>query len=149
MNTKKNPKPCPLGIVPRHNFLSILVVEDEYLVADMLEAALQTWGYEVYVARNGKEAMEVLATRSVDGMLLDMHMPIMDGRTVLDELRWAGFQFPVWVMSGGSDAHVLRQLLHEGAQGFFIKPFGLQSLKYAFSQTFLIDQSLNANLEEA
>jgi CheY-like chemotaxis protein len=65
----------------------------------------------------------------------------MNGRTMLDELRWAGYQLPVWVMSGGSDAQDLRQLLAEGAQRFFIKPFRLQSLQQTFAQVFLSFES--------
>ena len=97
----------------------ILVVEDDHAVADMLEVAFKAWGYKVCIARNGLEGLNFIATQSVDGILLDMHMPVMNGRTMLDELRWAGYQLPVWMMSGRSDVQELRQLLHEGAQGFF------------------------------
>jgi DNA-binding response OmpR family regulator len=58
----------------------------------------------------------------------------MDGRTMLDELRWLGHQMPVLMMSGGSDERALRQLLQEGAQGFFLKPFHLNSLKNTIRQ---------------
>ena len=119
----------------------ILVVEDDRAVAEMLEAAFIQWGYEVLVARNGQEGLDVVATQSVNGILLDIHMPIMDGRTMLDELRWMGYQLPVWVMSGGTDRQALRQLLHEGAQGFFIKPFQLQSLQQSCAQIFLSIES--------
>ena len=114
----------------------ILVVEDDRSVATILEAALRTWGYEVLVASNGQEGLALVSTQSVDGIVLDLHMPIMDGRTMLDELRWAGYHMPVWVMSGGSDIQALRQLLNEGVEGFFIKPFSLQSLQQAFAQIF-------------
>jgi FixJ family two-component response regulator len=60
----------------------------------------------------------------------------MDGRTMLDELRWLGYQMPVLAMSGGLDIPALRQLLNEGAQGFFLKPFTLQSLKQSCQQIF-------------
>ena len=119
----------------------ILVVEDDRAVAEMLEASFRKWGYEVLVARNGQEGLDVVATQSVDGILLDIHMPIMDGRTMLDELRWMGYQLPVWVMSGGTDRQALRQLLNEGAQGFFIKPFQLQSLQQSCAQIFLSIES--------
>jgi DNA-binding response OmpR family regulator len=112
----------------------ILVVEDDRSVATMLETAFRTWGYEVLVARDGQEGIDIVATQSVNGILVDLHMPIMDGRTMLDELRWAGYHMPVWVMSGGSDIQTLRQLLDEGAEGCFIKPFSLQSLQQAFVQ---------------
>ena len=116
--------------------LCILVVEDDPSVSDMLESAFRTWGYGVWIARNGQEGLDIIRTQTVDGILLDMHMPIMDGRTMLDELRWMGSQVPVWVMSGGMDRHALQQFLQEGAQGFFVKPFRLESLQQTCTQVF-------------
>ena len=112
----------------------ILVVENNQSLAAMLEAVLGSWGYEVCVARNGQEGLALLASHSVDAILLDLHMPVMDGRTMLDELRWAGYTMPVWVMSGGMEAKALRHLLDEGAQGFLIKPFELHTLKQVLAQ---------------
>jgi FixJ family two-component response regulator len=78
----------------------------------------------------------MVVNHTVDGILLDMHMPVMNGRTMLDELRWLGYQMPVLAMSGGLDLPAFRQLLREGAQGIFLKPFNLQSLKQSFPQIF-------------
>ncbi len=131
----------PVFGIQRNTPLCILVVEDDPSVADMLEAAFRAWGYGVWIARNGQEGLEVVATQSVDGILLDIHMPIMDGRTMLDELRWMGYQVPVWVMSGGMDRLALQQFLREGAQGFFVKPFQFESLKQTCAQIFLSNDS--------
>ncbi|HBP90372.1 MAG: response regulator [Nitrospira sp.] len=109
----------------------VLVVDDDPAVAGMLDQALKGWGYDVKVARNGREGLDVVSRLPVDGILLDMHMPVMDGRTMLDELRWLGHQMPVLMMSGASEEQTLRQLLKEGAQGFFVKPFHLDSLQNA------------------
>ena len=109
----------------------LLVVDDDPLVGSLLSQALKEWGYKVLVARNGWEGLTVASRQTVDGILLDMDMPIMDGRTMLDELRWLGHQMPVLMMSGASDERALRQLLQEGAQGFFVKPVHLKSLKEA------------------
>lgn len=114
----------------------ILVVEDDPSVAEFLNTVLEDWGYHVCVARNGREGLDMVVNHTVDGILLDMHMPVMNGRTMLDELRWLGYQMPVLAMSGGLDLPALRQLLREGAQGFFLKPFNLQSLKQSFRQIF-------------
>ncbi len=114
----------------------LLVVDDDPSVIGMLEDVLREWGYDVLMARNGREGLESVGRYSVDGILLDMRMPIMDGRTMLDELRWLGHKMPVLMMSGGSDERVLRQLLQEGAQGFFMKPFHLTSLQQACQQIF-------------
>lgn len=115
---------------------SILVVDDDPSVAGMLHDALTTWGYDVVLASNGREGLHVLAKQVVDGILLDAHMPVMDGPTMLDELRWLGFHIPVVVMSGGLDVSALRQLVKEGAQSFAIKPFSLPSLKKLCATVF-------------
>ena len=119
-----NPRPC------------ILVVDDDPSVAGVLNTILEDWGYHVLIAHNGREGMDKVGKYVVDGILLDMHMPVMDGKTMLDELRWSGYQMPVLAMSGGLDLPGLRQLLKEGAQGFFLKPFTLQSLKQYCQQFF-------------
>ncbi|WNM59231.1 response regulator [Candidatus Nitrospira allomarina] len=102
----------------------------------MLKEPLGEWGYQVVAARNGWEALVLVGRRPVDGMLVDMDMPIMDGRTMLRELRWLGYQIPVLMMSNESDEKVHRQLLMEGAQGFFLKPPHLQSLQQTCRQVF-------------
>lgn len=118
----------------------LLVVDDDLSVTGMLGEVLQEWGYDVLIARNGREGLDIVSRHSVNGILLDMHMPMMDGRTMLDELRWSGHQMPVLMMSGGSEERALRQLLQEGAQGFFLKPIHLTSLKQACQQVFKMDK---------
>jgi DNA-binding NtrC family response regulator len=115
---------------------SILVVEDDPSVSQLLFAALGTWGYDVFLAKNGREGLYVLTKQVVDGILLDINMPVMSGQTMLDELRWLGNQTPVVVMSGGLDVPTLRQLAKEGAQGFAVKPFSLPSLRKICSRVF-------------
>ena len=115
---------------------SLLVVEDDASVRQMLLAALETWGYDVFLAENGQEGLQVLSKQVVDGILLDINMPVMSGQTMLDELRWLGHQTPVVVMSGSFDVPALRQLVKEGAQGFAVKPFSLSSLQKICTRVF-------------
>jgi CheY-like chemotaxis protein len=81
---------------------SLLVVDDDPSVLEMLHDALDLWGFDVFLAKNGREGLHVLATQKVDGILVDMDMPVMDGLTMLDELRWLGYPTPVVIMSGMS-----------------------------------------------
>ena len=108
---------------------SILVVDDDPSVLGVLHEALDLWGFDVLLAKNGREGLNVLANQKVDGILLDMDMPVMDGLTMLDELRWLGYPIPVVIMSGGVKGPALRQLVKEGAQGFMSKPFSLSFLR--------------------
>lgn len=118
------------------NHQCLLVVEDDPSVGGLLSQALHEWGYDVIVAGNGWEALVIAGSQSVDGMVVALDMPIMDGRTMLSELRWLGHQMPVLMMSGESDERILPQLLMEGAQGFFLKPPHLPSLQQTCRQVF-------------
>ncbi len=115
------------SVVPKFR-PSILVVDDDPSVAGMLRDALDLRGYDVFLACNGLEGLHVLGGQVVEGILLDIQMPEMDGPTMLDELRWLGYQTPVVVMSGDLNGSTLRQLAKEGAQGFMFKPFSLPAL---------------------
>jgi DNA-binding NtrC family response regulator len=115
---------------------TLLIVGNDSAVVGMLKAALQEWGYDVVTAGNGWEALMVVGRHSVGGMLVDMDMPIMDGRTMLNELRWLGYQIPVLIMSEKLDERIHRQIMMEGAQGFFSKPPHLPSLQLTCSQVF-------------
>lgn len=120
----------------RINVKRILVVEDESEISRVLNEILMDWGFDVLTAFNGREGLDVLNSQTVDGIVLDLEMPIMDGWTMLDELRWQGYQTPVIVMSGGVDPHVLRNMLREGAQGFLVKPFTIETLSSQCQRCF-------------
>lgn len=65
----------------------ILVIEDEFSYLKLLEIELQSHGYEVSKANDGKKGLEIARTQHPDLILLDIRMPDMDGMTVLQELR--------------------------------------------------------------
>ncbi len=114
----------------------LLVVGNDSAVTGILSEVLRKWGYHVLIAENGWEGLVLAGYHPVDGMVVALHMPIMDGSTMLSELRWLGHEMPVLMMSGESDERILRQLLMEGAQGFFLKPFDIPSLKQVCQQVF-------------
>jgi CheY-like chemotaxis protein len=64
--------------VPANN-ISVLVVDDEEPLRNLLQISLQRQGYHVAVARNGREALEIVAERKIDLVLLDIMMPELDG----------------------------------------------------------------------
>ncbi len=108
---------------------TLLVVDDDPMVLEMLHDALDLWGFDVFLANDGREGLKILDNHKVDGILLDLDMPEMDGLTMLDELRWLGFRMPVVMMSGARKGPSRSQLLKEGAQGFMRKPFTLSFLR--------------------
>lgn len=105
----------------------VLVVDDDASIRGFVSEALGEEGYEVVQAANGSQALELVAERAPDLILLDVRMPGVDGWQVLDELRSAaGPQTPVVVMTAsftGQD-----RALQSGAQGYLAKPFELGDL---------------------
>jgi CheY-like chemotaxis protein len=107
----------------------VMVVEDDGLIRESLLEVLADQGYQVIGAGNGREALAALATAPrPDVILLDLMMPVMDGRSFRDEqLRdpdLAGI--PVVVLSAASD--VLRVAADMGAAGVLRKPVTLGAL---------------------
>lgn len=107
----------------------ILIVDDEANSAQMVADAIAEWGFEPVTTSNGREGLDVFLTTSIDGILLDLEMPVMNGWTMLDELRWQGSEVPVIVMSNEANQVSLRKLLEEGAQDYLVKPFNPHLLR--------------------
>jgi len=66
---------------------SILIVDDEFGLAEMLREMLREYGYDVSLAINGRLALDILKERPVDLVITDMMMPVMDGGELASEMR--------------------------------------------------------------
>src|SRR6266542_2625747 len=105
----------------------ILVVEDNELIRQALEVALQSYKLPVVLAANGRQGLESLDKQQPSLVLLNMHMPELDGWGFHRELQARGTDPPpVVVMSGAADAPGLANEL--GAVGSLEKPFGITDL---------------------
>jgi len=102
---------------------TILVVEDEYAIAELLRDMLQEEGYAVVLASNGSQALEQLAETRPDLILSDVMMPGMDGRALTRALRTDPHyrSIPIVLMSAGRapDQGI------DGYDAYISKPFNL------------------------
>ena len=106
---------------------SILIIDDEPQIRKFLDIALRAQGYQVYVAENGMQGLEILATRGADLLILDLGLPDMEGQQVLTEMRqWS--DIPVIVLSARPDENQKIKLLDAGANDYVTKPFSIQEL---------------------
>ena len=99
----------------------ILIAEDEKPLAQVLTLKLERSGFDVRVAVNGQEALDVLAKEKFDLVLLDLVMPKVDGFGVLKELKKRGDATKVIVLSNLSQEEDAKKAKELGAQDFFIK----------------------------
>ena len=88
---------------------TILVIDDERMICDLLRSVFSAHGHEVFVATNGREGLELFRQRKPRFTLLDLQMPEMDGIEVLQQIRTIDSKAPVIVLTGGgTDALELR-----------------------------------------
>ncbi len=100
----------------------ILVVEDEYDIGDIIEHYLKREGMQVLRAMNGKQAIEIHASHSIDLILLDIKLPELNGWEVLSKIRQKA-QTPV-IMLTALDQDIDKVMaLRIGADDFVVKPF--------------------------
>jgi signal transduction histidine kinase/ActR/RegA family two-component response regulator len=109
---------------------TILVVEDERQVSEMVTRALRKAGYTVLRASRGSEALEILRTHEdpIHMMLTDIVMPGMNGRELADRVKAMRPEIRILYMSGYSDDAVLRRGVESATAEFIPKPFSLTTL---------------------
>ena len=103
----------------------ILIVDDEPLNVDYLEQELEDLNYETISAANGQEALEMVRASAPDLILLDIMMPIMDGFSVLEQLKAnpATRDIPVIIISANNDLQSVVRGIKMGAEDYLPKPF--------------------------
>jgi two-component system, response regulator, stage 0 sporulation protein F len=94
---------------------SILVVEDSWLTRRVICKILRAEGYETWEASSGPEALELLDTQTPDCMLLDLLMPDMEGREVLQAMREKGIKVPVIVITADIQSTTREECMELGA----------------------------------
>ena len=104
----------------------VLVVDDDPAILETVAQILRVEGYPVRTATNGREALEVMEEQRVGLVVLDMHMPILDGWGLAQELKTRGLDPPVLVMTASRDARQAAADIQ--ADGFLGKPFELDAL---------------------
>ena len=105
----------------------VLVVEDDPDLAALEAEVLKLRGHEVEVASNGREALEAVERARPDLILLDIKMPVMNGREFADEYRRREpSTAPIVVVTAADDAQ--RRAAEVGASGWIAKPFDPDAL---------------------
>jgi CheY-like chemotaxis protein len=107
------------------------VVDDDPAVVRLLKMTLHEYGFVVTAARNGVEALAEVQRHKPEAILLDIEMPVMDGRTFFRELRGRDVDVPVLILSANNPRRVQREL---GAQGYIGKPFDADDLVEAVTR---------------
>lgn len=105
---------------------SILLIDDDIAVLRMLGAAFEQRGWDVYRDMSGEAGMATFERSLTDVVLVDLHLPGMDGFELLDQLR--GRETAVIVLTGDGDVPTAVRAMQSGAENFLTKPVNLAHL---------------------
>lgn len=110
---------------------TLLIVEDEYAIRELLRAQLSAAGYETIAARTGSEAVARVRNFIVDGVILDLNLPEIDGFEVLKAIREMPSisRLPVLILSARHAEEDVRRAIVLGARDYLAKPFTEEQLK--------------------
>jgi len=108
---------------------SILVVDDQEEICDLLQDFLSQEGYQVFTATNGSEALSLGKENELDLVLLDIKMPGMDGMEVFRKLKKVRRDMDVIILTGYGTLGTAKEAMRLGAYDYLTKPFDLSLVK--------------------
>lgn len=108
--------------------MNILIVDDDLELLDQLIISLERKRYRVETAVNGEQALDKIFSVPYDLVLLDIMLPRLDGLSVLKEIRQAGLNIPVLMLTARSDIEDKVKGLDYGADDYLSKPFSMAEL---------------------
>ncbi len=102
---------------------TILVIDDEEIMREILETLLTREGYRVRLAASGPEGLEVVRSTPIDAVIVDVMMPGMDGLQVLDAIRDIDDELPVLMITAFASMETAVTAMKKGAFDYITKPF--------------------------
>lgn len=118
------------------NRVRVLYVEDDHDIRGPISEILAILGYQVMCADNGKQGVEAAESWKPDIILMDLHMPVMDGLEAIRILRSepATSAIPIFVLTAYGDAKNRKLCKEAGIEKFFVKPIDVKAVDTAIKE---------------
>ncbi|WJY26529.1 response regulator [Sporosarcina trichiuri] len=107
----------------------LLIVDDQAGIRMLLSEVFKNEGYDTILAANGIEAIRKLKEEEPDCLLMDLRMPGMDGKEVLQKIKTSYPDYPVVLMSAFSEEEMVRSVPGLRADHYFKKPFDIHEVR--------------------
>jgi CheY-like chemotaxis protein len=101
---------------------SILLVEDDSMISRMLSLRLTMQGHQISLAENGRVGLEMALATPYDLILMDMHMPVMDGHEATRALREAGYTGLIVAVTASVMSRESEAAIESGCDSYISKP---------------------------
>jgi len=108
--------------------MNILLIEDEQRIADFIVAGFSDVGFTTHWEQDGFRGLNTALIKNFDAIVLDLTLPMMDGLTVLAEIRRKNLAIPVIILSARTDLNDRLQGFEKGADDYLAKPFFIEEL---------------------
>lgn len=112
-----------MDVTTPKNSVTILVVDDEQMMRDLLTKILSRDGYRVICAAEGQEALEMIGRQKVDLIISDMKMPRLNGFELLKAVKKDFPEIGMIMMTAYGDTYTVKDALLLGADEYLTKPF--------------------------
>jgi DNA-binding NtrC family response regulator len=118
-----------------------LVIDDTKGIRALLTECLELYGYEVFPASKGQEALDILQVESIDLAFIDIRMPEISGTEVLRRIREQGLKIPVVIMTAFATVKNAIECTRLGASAYLQKPFTAEKVRSVLNEIFENDSS--------
>lgn len=108
--------------------IDLLLVEDNEMNILVAQTFLERWGAKIDIARNGEEGVQMLDVNRHKLILMDMHMPVMDGYEATKKIREKGITIPIIALTASLPKEVEAQTKEKGMDDIVVKPFNPDEL---------------------
>ena len=116
--------------------LSILLAEDNLINQKVAQSIFKNIGYEIEIAKNGAEAVELMEKQKFDVLFMDLLMPEMDGYQAAEHIRAAGHTLPIVAMSADETDETRKAAFEAGMNDYLMKPTRVESIKHLLIKLF-------------
>jgi two-component system, NtrC family, response regulator AtoC len=117
---------------------SVLVVDDEVKMQRILEIMLRDMQLDVIRAGHGKEALEIIARETIDLIITDMRMPVMDGIELIKALHARGLTTPVILITAFGTIESAVTAMQFGAVDYLLRPFEVETVELAVKRALAL-----------
>ena len=124
---------------------TILIVDDEARLADVLATAMDSFGFSALTASNGQEALDIMGRETIDLVLSDLRMPGMDGRALLHAIRRGWPDVPVVLITAFTSVRDAVDLVKEGAFDYISKPFEIGEIEAVVRRALRLNEVIRDN----